>query len=123
MTGYSGSDPTGKIWSLSAMFGGHLNLSVKKDESSSDTVTLHTSFNGSALDSSNLKKGQFSSYDWVTICTDQSAEYFDALFNGVVDPNWLMDSTNAQAAALRDLMQARRPVWRILHRVTATTPV
>src|SRR5262249_20227508 len=118
LTGYSAEDPLTKSWSFKAMFGGHLNLTVKKDESSDDTISLKTSFDDK-LDSDNLKPNQFASYSWVTFCTDESVTNFDTLFNLVIDRKWLIgDSPTAKS--FRDMMRSRRPLWRILHRVTDT---
>ena len=109
------ADEVGIRWSLTALAGAHLNLSVRKTEGVEQSVELKTEF-ADKLDR-DPKKGQVEAYSWKTFCTEQSNDNFDTLFSKVIDKNWLM-SDDATAKAFVGMMKKRKPVWRILHRVT-----
>ena len=64
-----------------------------------------------------LAPGKVDAYRFMTIYQAPEKDNFD-LFQQVIDQNWLRNSTQANAAALREATANENGVWRILHRVT-----
>jgi hypothetical protein len=119
MAGVSAGDPLFDTWNLTMMFGIHEDITVMKGEDSSYTAKMHVDFQADMLDHVKKElKPQIDSYRWQTYYLESSAEHFDKFYQKVVDPDWLVNSTDPDAAGLRNAMDARKPVWRILHRVT-----
>ena len=119
MAGVSVGDSR-SLFALNAMTGGHVNLTVSKSSEGSYTVSLTESFNPLGLaHGSGLTSGQVSNYSWVTFFLNSDVMNFDALFNEVVDQDWLKESGDANAVLMRKLLQSRNPVWRAGHIVTA----
>ena len=117
---------------LSAMFGGHLDLSVTKTMDSERSFEVDVTAEGeqdiTTVDGSGTHvkaPGKVDAYRWLTFYLSPRTDNHDAFFNQVVDPIWLEQSTDPAAAALRQARQdSKRPAaWRILHRVTYVSRV
>ncbi|GLF99601.1 LamG domain-containing protein [Streptomyces yaizuensis] len=67
-----------------------------------------------------LVPGKVDAYRFMTFYLGQDTAHFDDFYRKVIDPTWLANSNDANAAALRQARQSDRkpPCWRILHRVT-----
>ncbi|MEU1723352.1 hypothetical protein [Nonomuraea sp. NPDC005692] len=67
-----------------------------------------------------LVPGKVDAYRFLTFYLGESSANFDDFYNKVVDPMWLTNSSEANAAALRQARQsvAKPPCWRVMHRVT-----
>ncbi|WP_066945638.1 LamG-like jellyroll fold domain-containing protein [Microtetraspora fusca] len=67
-----------------------------------------------------LVPGKVDAYRFFTFYLGESSANFDDFYHKVIDPVWLSNSVDANAAALRQAQQsgAKPPCWRILHRVT-----
>ncbi len=125
---------------LNLMFGGHLNLTVKKTEESEETFGIDLNLdkverdinkrdeNGLVVidrsDPRNPKPvkqpGKVDAYRFLTFYLEPKTDNFDAFFSKVIDPIWLEQSDDPNAAALREARQAEKkpPCWRVMHRVT-----
>ncbi len=125
---------------FSLMFGGHLNLAVKKSEDSEETFGIDLNVdkverdinkrdeNGLVVidlsDPRNPKPvkqpGKVDAYRFLTFYLEPKTDNFDTFFSKVIDPIWLEQSDDPNAAALREARQAeKKPAcWRVLHRVT-----
>ncbi|ARF53258.1 hypothetical protein B1H19_02945 [Streptomyces gilvosporeus] len=59
-------------------------------------------------------------YRFLSFHLGEDTEHFDTFFHKVVDPSWLENGTDPNAAALRQARQSDRkpPCWRVMHRVT-----
>ncbi|RIK70441.1 hypothetical protein DCC62_22730 [candidate division KSB1 bacterium] len=64
--------------------------------------------------------GKVNAYRFMTFYLEPKPENFDAFFNKVVDPIWIAQSDDPNAAALREAQQSGKkpPCWRVMHRVT-----
>lgn len=64
--------------------------------------------------------GKVDAYRFMTFYLGQDTDHFDDFYRKVADPLWLANSTDANAAALRQARHSDRkpPCWRVLHRVT-----
>ncbi|MFI1170059.1 LamG-like jellyroll fold domain-containing protein [Streptomyces melanogenes] len=64
--------------------------------------------------------GKVDAYRFLSFYLGEDTEHFDAFFHKVVDPTWLENGTDPNAAALRQARQSDRkpPCWRVMHRVT-----
>ncbi|MDQ3814876.1 MAG: hypothetical protein M3347_13110, partial [Armatimonadota bacterium] len=69
--------------------------------------------------------GKVDGYRFMTFYLEPRSEYFDEFFNKVIDPIWIAQSGEPNAAALRQAQQGnkRPPCWRVLHRVTFVSRV
>ncbi len=69
--------------------------------------------------------GRVDAYRFMTFYLDNSSDNFDELYNKVVDPIWLEQSSSANAMALRQARNDdKKPAcWRVLHRVTFVSRV
>ncbi|MGW0593826.1 LamG-like jellyroll fold domain-containing protein [Streptosporangium sp. NPDC002607] len=67
-----------------------------------------------------LVPGKVDAYRFLTFYLGESSANFDDFYHKVVDPIWLSNSNEANAAALRQARQsvAKPPCWRVMHRVT-----
>ncbi|MFJ9614004.1 LamG-like jellyroll fold domain-containing protein [Streptomyces noursei] len=64
--------------------------------------------------------GKVDAYRFLSFYLGEDTEHFDTFFHKVVDPKWLANTTDPNAAALRQARQSDRkpPCWRVMHRVT-----
>ncbi|UQI46433.1 hypothetical protein M1P56_19820 [Streptomyces sp. HU2014] len=64
--------------------------------------------------------GKVDAYRFLSFYLGEDTEHFDTFFHKVVDPSWLENGTDPNAAALRQARQSDRkpPCWRVMHRVT-----
>ncbi|MFF4223390.1 LamG-like jellyroll fold domain-containing protein [Streptomyces abikoensis] len=64
--------------------------------------------------------GKVDAYRFLSFYLGEDTEHFDTFFHKVVDPTWLENGTDPNAAALRQARQSDRkpPCWRVMHRVT-----
>jgi hypothetical protein len=117
---------------LSAMFGGHLDLSITKTMDSQKSFEVDVVAGGeqdiTLLDGNGdhvKAPGKVDAYRWLTFYMSPSSSNHDSFYNQVVDPIWLAQSTDPSAAALRQARQDGKqpPAWRILHRVTYVSRV
>ncbi|MFB7666469.1 LamG-like jellyroll fold domain-containing protein [Kitasatospora sp. NPDC056138] len=69
--------------------------------------------------------GKVDAYRFLSFYLGEDSEHFDAFFHKVVDPRWLENGSDPNAAALRQARQSDRkpPCWRVLHRVTFVSRV
>ncbi|MFF7638236.1 LamG-like jellyroll fold domain-containing protein [Kitasatospora sp. NPDC008050] len=69
--------------------------------------------------------GKVDAYRFLSFYLGEDSEHFDTFFHKVVDPQWLANGNDPNAAALRQARQADRkpPCWRVLHRVTFVSRV
>ena len=73
-----------------------------------------------------LKPGSVDGYRFMTFYLEPSQDNFEVLFNKVIDPEWLAQSTESSAAALREAYELGRnhaSAYRVLHRVTYVSRV
>jgi len=117
---------------LSAMFGGHLDLSVTKAMDSQDSFRVDAIVGGeqdiTTVDGTGQHvkaPGKVDAYRWLTFYLSPRPDNYDAFYNQVVDPIWLAQSSDPAAVALRQARQdGKRPAaWRVLHRVTYVSRV
>ena len=116
---------------LTAMFGGHLNLSITKTADSEHEFGVDASVAPdtditAVVGTQRVKvPGKVDAYRWMTFYLAPRPENHDLFFNQVVDPIWLAQSGDAPAVALRQARQdTKRPAaWRVLHRVTYVSRV
>jgi len=67
--------------------------------------------------------GKVTSYRFKTFYLAPRQAAFDDFFNRVVQQDWLHESNQPEAVALRGAMAQTNPVWRVLHRVTHVSRV
>ncbi|MEV7119202.1 LamG-like jellyroll fold domain-containing protein [Kitasatospora griseola] len=69
--------------------------------------------------------GKVDAYRFLSFYLGEDSEHFDSFFHKVVDPTWLNNGNDPNAAALRQARQSDRkpPCWRVLHRVTFVSRV
>ncbi|CAN3978183.1 LamG-like jellyroll fold domain-containing protein [Kitasatospora purpeofusca] len=69
--------------------------------------------------------GKVDAYRFLSFYLGEDSEHFDSFFHKVVDPLWLENGHDPNAAALRQARQSDRkpPCWRVLHRVTFVSRV
>ncbi|MFJ5927542.1 LamG-like jellyroll fold domain-containing protein [Kitasatospora sp. NPDC092948] len=69
--------------------------------------------------------GKVDAYRFLSFYLGEDSEHFDSFFHKVVDPAWLNNGHDPNAAALRQARQSDRkpPCWRVLHRVTFVSRV
>jgi hypothetical protein len=117
---------------FSAMFGGHLDLSVTKTRDAQRSFQVDVTVGGEQdiadthPDGTGVKRpGKVDAYRWMTYYLAPDPANHDLFFRRVVDPIWLATSADPAAAALRQAQQdAKSPAaWRVLHRVTYVSRV
>jgi hypothetical protein len=62
--------------------------------------------------------GKVDGYRFMSFYLAPTQDHYDTFFNTVVDKNWLNNSMQANAVALREAGSSANGVWRVLHRVT-----
>lgn len=69
--------------------------------------------------------GKVDAYRFLSFYLGEDTEHFDTFFHKVVDPKWLENAGDPNAAALRQARQSDRrpPCWRVMHRVTFVSRV
>ncbi|MBE9112795.1 laminin G domain-containing protein [Nodosilinea sp. LEGE 07298] len=133
-------------FSMEAMFGGHLNLTVTKSQDSETSFGLNVSLEGVERDIHQRDRqgrvvldtqdplnpvpqgqpGKVDAYRFMSFYLQPDVQHFDDFVNKVIDPVWLNQSNNPNAIALRQAIQAQQNAsdrdksipWRVLHRVT-----
>ncbi|NTU78040.1 MAG: LamG domain-containing protein [Chloroflexales bacterium] len=132
--------------SLSALFGGHLNITATKTAESSRSFGLNISLDRVERDiyqrdaqgevvvdrTDRLRPrplrvpGKVDLYRFFSFFLEPRSEHFDLFFNRVVDPIWLQ-SDDPNAAALRETYSTNKgsapAAWRVMHRVTFVSRV
>lgn len=125
---------------LDALFGGHLNLTVNKSAESTTSFGLNVALDNVegdlylrdkegnlVMDESDRRNpkpqkwpGKVDAYRFMTFYLEPKVEHFDLFFGKVVDPIWLEQSVDPNAAALRKANHStEKPAcWRMMHRVT-----
>lgn len=134
----------GAKFSLEALFGGHLNLTVSKSQQSQSSFALNVNLdkverdiyqrlkNGDleeiALDPGNSRPkkvpGKVDAYRFMSFYLEPESDNHEQFYSRVVDPSWL-ESDDPAATALRGARQPGKkpPCWRVLHRVTYVSRV
>ena len=130
---------------LDAMVGGHLNRTVTKSEETEKSFALNVDFAGVESDvylrdaqgelimdlsdpqgpKPQRQPGRVDAYRFMSFLLEPKSDHFETFFNKVVDPIWLEQSDEPNAAALREAAEQGKkpPCWRILHRVTYVSRV
>jgi hypothetical protein len=69
--------------------------------------------------------GKVDAYRFMSFYLDSTRDNFEDFYAKVVDPIWLAQSSDPDAAALRQARQSQKkpPCWRVLHRVTFVSRV
>lgn len=109
-----------------ALFGSSIHTSVHKEKSEGSDFELKVhidadGFLGKWTDGKydgNNTPGKVLAYRFKTFYLAPDKSYFDALFNEVIDPDWLKNDPSADAAAMRAAKARPNEVWRVMHRVT-----
>lgn len=72
-----------------------------------------------------LAPGKVNAFRFMTFYRDSRNDNFEDFYNKIVDPIWLKQSADPDAAALRQARQAdqKPPCWRVFHRVTYVSRV
>lgn len=137
---------TAAEFSMEAMFGGHLNLTVTKSQDAETSFGLNVSLDGVERDIHQRDQqgrilmdtqdprnpvprrqaGKVDAYRFMSFYLQPNVQHFDDFVNKVIDPVWLSQSNNPNAIALRQAIQAQQKAssrdksmpWRVLHRVT-----
>ncbi|MEZ4449276.1 MAG: LamG-like jellyroll fold domain-containing protein [Nannocystaceae bacterium] len=121
---------------VNAAFSGSLNLTRTRTESASSSFEIKASVappgdlqaytepeyeriydaDGDPV----VVPGKVDAYRFMTFYRAPAPEHHDAFFSTVVDPIWLDQSSDANAAALRQAQQSGQSpaCWRVFHRVT-----
>nr|WP_255263479.1 LamG domain-containing protein [Pseudomonas aegrilactucae] len=71
---------------------------------------------------SSAAPGKVDGYRYMSFLLSPNAENFTALA-GVIEPNWLNNSTTAAAAAMREALSTPSKPWRVLYRTTYVSRV
>lgn len=113
---------------LDALFGGHLDVSVVKDQADQSAFGLKVQVEGDGfINQFDPETGQYLStpapgkvdtYRFMSFYLAPKADHFDTFFSTVVDPLWLRTSQDANARALREAEAEKNRIWRVMHRVT-----
>lgn len=133
-------------FSMEAMFGGHLNLTVTKSQDSETSFGLNVNLDGVERDIHQRDEqgrvvldtqdplnpvpkpqaGKVDAYRFMSFYLQPNVQHFDDFVNKVIDPVWFSQSNNPNAIALRQAIGAQQTdsdrdksiPWRVLHRVT-----
>ncbi|VFQ46184.1 LamG-like jellyroll fold domain-containing protein [Desulfoluna butyratoxydans] len=127
--------PIGPLAEFDLMFSVSLEKTATKAKEASQSFDLSCSANAEStlvapivseqggnphLDgmTTELAPGKVDGYRYLAFYLTPSEENFQTLFSTVMDPNWLHNSVDANAVALRQASVAENGCWRILYRVT-----
>jgi len=127
--------PIGPLAEFDLMFNVSLEKTATKSKESSQSFELSCSANAEStlvapivsehegkpqLDgmTAELAPGKVDGYRYLAFYLTPSEENFQALFSTVLDPNWIHNSVDANAVALRQASVAENGCWRVLYRVT-----
>jgi hypothetical protein len=133
-------------FSMEALFGGHLNLTVTKSQDAETSFGLNVNLDGVERDIHQrdeqgrvvidtqdplnpvpkAQPGKVDAYRFMSFYLQPDVQHFDDFVDKVIDPVWLNQSNNPNAIALREAIQAQQKAsdrdksipWRVLHRVT-----
>ena len=116
---------------LSALFGGHVELTVSKTEESQRSFELRSRAEPDADIGDRGADGRFvrhpgkvDAYRYMTFYLEPGSEHHDALFSQVIDPRWLGSDDPAAVALNQARQPGKRPAcWRVMHRVTYVSRV
>ncbi|MFL9584104.1 LamG-like jellyroll fold domain-containing protein [Stenotrophomonas sp. AB1(2024)] len=88
--------------------------------SSSPDAWLHAPiFNGDEVTfAESPTEGKVDGYRYQAFMLAPDTEHASTFFNQVVDPNWLANSKDSNAAALREASSTNTGPWRVMYRVT-----
>jgi hypothetical protein len=135
------------VFELNAMFGGHSHLNVSKSKESKTSFQLNVNLDKVErdiyrrdpenraivlLDESDPKRprpikypGKVDAYRFMSFYLEPESDHNEQFYNLVVDPNWLEQSDDPGAVALREARQPGKepPCWRVMHRVTYVSRV
>ncbi|BAY46268.1 hypothetical protein SAMD00079811_38760 [Scytonema sp. HK-05] len=127
-------DPVVLQTSMTAMTGGHLNVTKSKTQESQNSFRLDVTVNtpgdlqkyddqGNPVyedDSPKIVEGKVDAYRFMSFYLEPVKENFEDLFNKVIAPGWLKESNHPNALAMRQAQQVEKtpPCWRVFHRVT-----
>jgi hypothetical protein len=111
---------------LDVLAGFHMNASTSEEQGDETTyqmlVDLPPAMDIRQRDSGGKyapKPGTVDAYRWMSFYLEAEEENSRVLFNRVIDPEWLRQSTDPNAVALRSAKaKPTNKVWRIMHRVT-----
>jgi len=129
---------------MEALFGGHLNLSKTKSKESETSFGVEVDLDverdiliatdeqaalvGRPMLDENGDRarcpGKVDGYRFMTFYLEPDKEHFKDFENKVVDRAWLEQSSDPNAAALRQVLEKQNGIpWRVLHRVTYVSRV
>jgi len=117
---------------VTAKAGAHLELEVKKTRASETSFALDVQAGperditvADATGARSRQPGKVDAYRFISFYLAPQTGFHDLFFTQVVDPIWLKQSGDRNAAALRQAYQpAKRPAcWRVFHRVTYVSRV
>jgi len=124
---------------MEALLGGHLNLNIAKTWDSKESFKMDINLDKVerdlyayvrntdgkmelAGDPNNPQKvpGKVDAYRFMAFYLEPSSDHFDEFFNKVVDAEWLEQSDDPSAVALRGARDEGKkpPCWRVMYRVT-----
>ena len=121
-----------------ALFGGHINVEVKKSKEERAAFGVHVDVQGEGFLSrwqgdpdrqegrylAEPCPGKVDGYRFMTFYMAPKPQNFDRFFEEIVDPEWLngqgkyADEYGPNARAMREARSKPNQVWRVLHRVT-----
>ncbi|KAM7219919.1 hypothetical protein V8F06_004774 [Rhypophila decipiens] len=126
---------------VDAMYSAHFNFNMTKEQTSDEGFELDADppppvdirvKDPTGRTSKYVKRpGAVDAYRWMSFWLEPSTEATDTFFEQVLDPVWLAESSEGNAALLRSLREAlaketgnaRTKAWRVLHRVTYVSRV
>ena len=124
----------GFFFAADVLFGGHINVEVKKSKEEKAAFGLHVDVQGEGfLNKWDKEHGQYTAkpcpgkvdaYRFMTFYLTPKPQNFDRFFEEIVDPEWLngqgkyAGEYGPNARALREARFKPNEVWRVLHRVT-----
>lgn len=131
---------------LSALAGGHINVQFTKTQETSTSFALEVNLDRVERDIYQRdiettevlpdprdpqgrrmlrEPGKVDAYRFMSFLLEPDSEHFATFFSRVIDPSWLEQSDDPNAALLRKLRHdPRKPAcWRVLHRVTFVSRV
>ncbi|WWC57471.1 uncharacterized protein I303_100003 [Kwoniella dejecticola CBS 10117] len=115
----------------------HFTLNSHKEKSSEDHFMVHIEASPGmdlrvkepGVEVIKQKQGAVDAYRWMTFFQEPDQDYWDILFNQVIDPLWLLgqgpegDTPEASLLRATKTKGAKSKCWRISHRVTFVSRV